>query len=79
MKAKQSAIALFLGLTLAVGVVETQAARNCKKLCRRVINENITETCSGYRGAIKRACKADVRQTIVNFCKRQEGGGCLGL
>jgi hypothetical protein len=78
MRAKQSVIATLIGAALLVGAVQAQAARPCRKMCHRLIKENIAEHCSGYRGVIKRACKKDVRDTIVNFCQRQESGPCLG-
>ena len=79
MSAKQSVFAMLVGLAVAVGALDAQAARPCRKMCHRLIKENIAEHCSGYRGIVKRMCKKDVRDTFVNFCERQESGDCLGL
>jgi hypothetical protein len=70
---------MLVGIALAVSAVDAQAVRPCRKMCHRLIKENIAEHCSGYPARIKRLCKKDVRETIVNFCQRQESGDCLGL
>lgn len=78
MGARPILVALMMGLALAGGVVDAEAKRKCRKLCRTLIADNIVEHCTGYRGVIKRACHADVRNTILHYCKRQTSGDCLG-
>jgi hypothetical protein len=56
-----------------------EAGRPCRRMCRGRIAANIAEYCGPYRGVLKRACKLDVRTTIIGFCKRQPSGDCYGL
>jgi hypothetical protein len=66
-------------IQLLVAAVPAEAGRPCRRMCRGQMAANIAEHCGPYRGALKRACKLDVRTTIIGFCKRQPSGDCYGL
>jgi hypothetical protein len=67
-------------VALVAGLLAAPAeARNCKKLCKSAIRQNIAEVCSRFRGRAKRICKRDVKQTLIGFCKDQSSGDCFGL
>lgn len=71
-----------LAIVLSVGLLAVPAdakKRNCKRLCRAKIAQFNREHCLQYHGRLRRLCKADVRETTIGFCQRQESGDCLGL
>jgi hypothetical protein len=60
-------------------VAPAEAGRPCRRLCRKLIAENVVEHCSQYSGVLKRLCRKDVRTTLLGYCRRQPSGDCLGL